>query len=276
MMIRNSIAGIALTLSALSFSGCSTVSPDAGTQAVLIDKPLWFGSGGVQDKPVNPGLVWRFWSTEAIYVNVQPRQQEVQFDDLMTFDGVPLDFHAAVQYKITDAVTLVKKFGADDGPNGMGFFHRILSKPFEQIVRDAVKKHGLNEMAINVTAADEVDAEITARFSELISKLQIPIELSNVTLGRANPPDAIKHQRIATAEQEQRQKTEQQAKLAEDQRKAHEESRAAADKAYNDKMGLTSEQYLQLEQIKMLRGVCGNGNCTFINGEALPTLNVKR
>jgi len=43
---------------------------------------------------------------------------------------------------------------------------------------------------------------------------------------RANPPDAIKNQRIETATQEQRIQTEQQTKLAEVQRKSAEEARA--------------------------------------------------
>jgi hypothetical protein len=78
-----------------------------------------------------------------------------------------------------------------------------------------------------------------------------------VTLGRATPPDAIKHQRIATAEQEQRQKTEQQAKLAEDQRRrAHEESRALADNAYRESMKLSVEQYIELMRINMLQQAC--------------------
>lgn len=256
--------------------GCGTVSPDAGTQAVLVDKPLIFGSGGVRSAPVSPGLVWRWASTEAIHVNMQPRQQVFTFDDLFTKDGVPLDFVATVQYQITDAVKLVKDFGADDGPHGMGFFVRNLDQPFRALVRDAVKKHGLNEMAINVTAAQSVDEEVTARFSEVIARLGVPIRTLGVTLGRANPPDAIKHQRIATAEQEQRQKTEQQAKLAEDQRRFHEESRAASDNAYREAMRLSPEQYLQLEQIKMLRDVCAGGKCTFITGNgAVPTLAVK-
>jgi len=44
-----------------------------------------------------------------------------------------------------------------------------------------------------------------------------------MTVGRANPPDAIKNQRIETATQEQRIQTEQQTKLAEVQRKSAEE-----------------------------------------------------
>lgn len=268
----------AVVVLAFAAAGCSTASPDAGYEAVLVKKPIIFGSGGIDTTPVKTGLTYIALSTHPVFVDVRPRQQEITFDDLFTFDGVPLDFQSAVQYRITDSVKLVDKFGADDSPEGMGFFKRNLEQEYRKIVRDAVKKHGLNEMAINVSAAQEVDEEVTARFSDVIAKVGVPIQLIGVTLGRANPPDAIKHQRIATAEQEQRQLTEKQAKLAEDQRKMHEESRAAADRAYNDKMGITSEQYIQLEQIKMLRDACTREKgCTFILGSgALPTLDARR
>lgn len=254
---------------------CKAASPDAGQEAVLVKKPWFFGHGGLVNDPVKTGMSFAALSTNVVYVPMQPRQQEVTFDDLFTADGVPLDFHSAIQYRITDSVKLVKEFGADDTANGMGFFSRNLEQSYRMIVRDAVKKHGLNEMAINVSAAQSVDDEVTGRFAELITKSGVPITLIGVTLGRASPPDAIKHQRIATAEQEQRQKTEQQAKLAEDQRRAHEESRALADNAYRESMKLSVDQYIALMHINMLRDTCSGGKCTFINGSATPVLPVR-
>jgi regulator of protease activity HflC (stomatin/prohibitin superfamily) len=267
--------GVLMLLLAVGLTACGSAAPDAGEEAVLIRQPRFFGHGGVDDTPVRTGLKYVAPSTRVVMVNMQPRQQEITFDDLFTADGVPLDFHSAVQYRITDSVKLVRDFGADDGPKGMGFFVRNLEQQYRMIVRDAVKKHGLNEMAINVSAADAVDREVTDRFKEVIANVGVPITLLGVTLGRASPPDAIKHQRIATAEQEQRQKTEQQAKLAEDQRRAHEESRALADNAYRESMKLSVEQYIALMQINMLRETCAGGKCTFINGAVSPVFPVK-
>lgn len=265
-----------IVLACVSLVACGSVAPDAGVEAVLTRKPWFFGAGGVDPTPIKTGMKYIALSTNATLVDMRPRQQLFAFDDLFTADGVPLDFHASVQYQVIDSVSLVRDFGADDGPDGMGFFRRVLSQPFGQIVRDAVKKRGLNEMAINVIAADEVDAEVTKRFSELVQGLKVPIRLVSVTLGRANPPDAIKHQRIATAEQEQRINTERQRKLAEDQRKDAEQSRAVADNAYREAMRLSPDQFLQLEQIKMLHDVCAGGKCSFLmGGGAMPTVSVK-
>ena len=193
-------------------------------------------------------------STSAVYVNMQPQTFHVEFKDIMTSDGVPLDFATSVRYRVTDSVMLVTKFGSD-----WQWFDRNLTQPFSQQVRSAVKKRGMNEMAISSTANDAVDAEVTASLTKTIKDFGIPVELLNVTLGRANPPDAIKHQRVDTATQEQRIQTEQQTALAEDQRKKAETARAEADNAYRLAMSLSPEQFIQLQQIQMLKTVCGDG-----------------
>jgi regulator of protease activity HflC (stomatin/prohibitin superfamily) len=259
-------------------TACSTVQPDAGHEAVLVRKPLIFGSGGVDDTPVKTGLKYVAFTTSGIDVNMQPRRIDVEFADLMTSDGVPIDFHAVLTLQVTDSVKLVRDYGADDGAGGTpGFWNRNLDQPFRTAVRDAVKAHGMNEMAIQATAADEVDRVVTEHLLTIIKETGVPVKILDVSLGRANPPDAILHQRVETAAQEQRINTEKQKKLAEDQRKLAEESRAAADQAYNQKMGLNTEQYVALQAIQMQRDVCGKGTCTFIYGaNATPMLNLRQ
>lgn len=264
--------------SVAAVSACSTVQPDAGHEAVLVRKPLIFGSGGVDATPVKTGLKYVAFTTEGIDVNMQPRRIDSEFTDLMTLDGVPIDFHAVISLQVIDSVKLVRDFGADVGANGTpGFFIRNLDQPFRTAVRDAVKAHGMNEMAIQATAADEVDRVVTEHLLTIIKETGVPVKILDVSLGRANPPDAILHQRVETAAQEQRINTEKQKKLAEDQRKLAEESRAAADQAYNQKMGLNTEQYVALQAIQMQRDVCGKGTCTFIYGaNATPMLNLRQ
>jgi regulator of protease activity HflC (stomatin/prohibitin superfamily) len=236
-----------------------------------------FGSGGVDDTSVKPGRKYVAWTTSAIDVNMQPARVDAEFNDLMTSDGVPIDFHAVISYQVTDSVKLVRDFGADVNEHGLpGFWARNLDQPFRTATRDAVKKHGMNEMAIMATAAEEVDLEVTNHLLAIVKETGVPIRVLDVSLGRANPPDAILHQRVETAAQEQRINTEKQRKLAEDQRKLAEESRAAADQAYNQKMGLNTEQYVSLRAIEMQREVCAKGGCTFLfGGGATPIINLK-
>ena len=270
--------GLAAVAAVVALSACSTVQPDAGHEAVLVRKPLIFGSGGVDDTPVKTGLKYVAFTTECIDVNMQPRRVDVEFTDLMTSDGVPIDFHAVLTLQVTDSVKLVRDFGADMTDNtSPGFWMRNLDQPFRTAVRDAVKAHGMNEMAIQATAAEQVDRVVTDHLLAIIKETGVPVKVLDVSLGRANPPDAILHQRVETAAQEQRINTEKQKKLAEDQRKLAEESRAAADQAYNQKMGLNTEQYVALQAIQMQRDVCAKGSCTFIYGaNATPMLNLRQ
>lgn len=263
--------------------GCTAASPDAGQEAVWVEKPWIFGDGGVGRTPVKTGQEYGALSSAAIYVNMQ--RVDLAFDDMMTSSGVPVDFHVVLSLKVTDSVKLVEKFGADtvewkekDGTvtnSEPGFFYRNLEQPIRTAVRDAVKKRDMQEMAITAKAVDEVQAEVLKATIELVKAAGVPCEITALNVGRVNPPDAVKSQRIATAAQEQRVITEQQTKLAEDQRRAAELARAEADNAYNAKMQLTPQQYVELERIKMFRDTC-KGNCTFfVGGAPTPVLPLK-
>jgi len=268
-----------LVFVAIVASGCNSVAPDPGQEAVLTRKPILFGHGGIDRAPIQAGRTFVALTTIATYVDMKPQRVDMAFDDLMTSSGVPIDFHAVFSYQVLDSVKLVEKFGADytgTNPAVPGWFVRNLDQPFRTAVRDSVKKRDMQAMAITASAAEEVDDEVTKHLEQLIKETGVPVKLIDLSLGRANPPDAIKHQRIDTATQEQRIITEQQRKLAEDQRKLAEESRAAADAAYNLRMNaagganLPPELSLRLREIEMKREVCARANCTFWFGEQQP------
>ena len=256
-------------LIAVGLGGCSVYSPDAGHEIVLIEKPWIFGHGGVDSDPIKPGRTFGAITTEGVDVYMQPQKFDTEMHDTMTSDGVPISFHAIVVLQVTDSVVLIKNFGAN-------WYRNNLEEQFKTMVRQAVRKRGMNETAISTTALDAIDAEIRDALKAFIKEKGLPIQLVTMTVGRANPPDAIKNQRIETATQEQRIQTEQQTKLAEVQRKSAEEARAAADNAYRQAIGLSPEQYVQLKRIEMENRVCAEGKCTFIeNAGAVPTFSVK-
>lgn len=267
-LILSAVAALAL----VSSVACNSIEPNAGEEYVLVQKPMFVGHGGIVPDPVRTGQQYVALSTEGVKVNMQPIRIDVPFDDMMTKTGVPVDFHIVVTVKITDSVKLVKDFGADvDEKGNYGFWVRNLDQPFRTAVRDAVKEQDMNDIAIKTTAVGTVQKVVEAALQSSITKTGVPIIITpdGINVGRVNPPDSIKHQRVETATQEQRIITEQQRRLAEDQRKMAEESRAAADNAYNKQMGLSPEQYVRLEQIKALASICGaqgGKGCTFVSG----------
>jgi regulator of protease activity HflC (stomatin/prohibitin superfamily) len=270
--LRLAIA-LVVTLVALSATGCNSYAPNAGHEIVLIEKPMFFGHGGVDPTPIKTGRTYAALSTEGVDVNLQPQKYETELPDTMTSDGVPITFHAIMVLKVTDSVSLIKNFGPE-------WYSNNLEEPFKTMVRQAVRRRGMNETAISTTALDQIDNEIHDQLVLFIKQKALPVELVTMTVGKANPPDSVKTQRIATATQEQRIQTEQQTKLAEDQRAAAETSRARADNAYREAMGLSPQQFIQLETVKMQREVCGEtgkATCTFIqSGGAVPTYDLNK
>jgi regulator of protease activity HflC (stomatin/prohibitin superfamily) len=260
-----------LAATALLLAGCSTQSPDAGHEIVLVEKPWFFGHGGVDPQPVRTGLTFTSVTTHGMDVNMQPQKFEVLMNDTMTSDGVPIDFHAVIVLQVVDSVALITNFGPH-------WYQNNVEQPFQTMVRQAVRKHGMNETAIQPTALDAIDGEIREVLTAFIKEKGIPVKLVTATVGRANPPDAVKNQRIETATQEQRIQTQVQMKLAEDERAKSEQSRANADNAYREAMHLSPEQFIQLETIKMQEKVCaeGRGNCTFIQNGATPVYNLAK
>jgi len=257
---------------AATMTGCSSYSPDAGHEIVLVEKPMIFGHGGVDPESVKTGRTYAAFTTDGIDVYVQPYKYETELPDTMTKDGVPITFHAIMVLKVTDSVLLIRSFGPE-------WYKNNLEEPFKTMVRQAVRRRGMNETAISTTALDDIDKEIHDELIKFIKDKGLPVELVTMTVGKANPPDSVKNQRIETATQEQRIQTEQQTKLAEDQRKAAETSRADADNAYREAMHLSPEQFIQLETIKMQNQVCGpNGKatCTFIQNGAAPVYNLNK
>lgn len=248
-------------------AGCADVAPGPGEEAVLIDKPMVFGHEGVRDEVVHTGRRYVWFTTEHIMVNTLPMQFPVHFDDLMSADGVPLDFDAVIRLQVIDSVRLIKEFGPK-------WYESNVEKEFATRVRQAVRKHGMNETAISTTAIDDIDREVSESMEKYITSAKLPVKLIQVTVGKANPPDSIKGQRIETATQQQRVLTEAQRKLAEDARKLAEKSRADADNAYRQAMQLSPDQFLRLETIKMQKEACAKAeaNCTFIIGNTPPLM----
>lgn len=257
------LAGIGIIFFILFFIfGIRAVKPDAGYEAVLVRKPMIFGHGGVDQEPVKTGRKYVAWTTYPLYVDMKPLQFPLHLEDLMSSDGVPLDFDAVIRLKITSSVTLMEKFGPE-------WYQKNIQAEFSNRIRQAVRKHGMNETAIDTKAIEDIDREVSEAMKSYISQAKLPILLVDVTVGKANPPDSIKSQRVETATQQQRIMTEQQRKLAEDSRRNAELSKASADNAYREKMQFSPEQFLRLENIRMQEKVCSGehkGDCTFVIG----------
>jgi uncharacterized membrane protein YqiK len=270
----------AVLISALmaSVAGCGRAAPDAGQAAVLTQKPWIFGHGGVDPTPITTGLSFVALSTQVTYVDMTPTAFDVAYADIMSKDGIPLDFHSTVTLRVTDPVALVTKFsGGMDAPanNYPVWYTQNLQPILNNYIRDSFKGYDMHSLAIETSGTNAVEREVRARLESYIKMRGLPVDLINFTLGRINPPQGIKTQRIRTAEEQQRQQTELQTKIAEENREQAERARAEADNAYRQSMSLSPEQFVELQRIKMMHDVCDNKGCTFIVGNAQPIVSSK-
>lgn len=255
------VSGAVLVVLTLLLGFCNThyVSADTGEEVVLISKP-WFGGGGYYDQTlVGPNTKFTWGTTTGIAVNMQPVQHTLEINDLMSSDGVPLDFDATVVTQVTDAKALVARFGPK-------WYDNNISTELKSYIRDAVKKYGLNETAISTTAVAAIDAEVSQRLDAYLIKSKFPVKIVRFTVGKANPPDSVKDQRIETAAAQQRALTYAAQNTAEKERKQSEQSRAEADRAYQTNLGLTGEQYMEKLRLQTLEKVCGQkeSKCSFV------------
>lgn len=262
---------------ALSLVSCGYASPDAGQEGVLVRKPWFFGSGGVDPETVKTGSAVVASSTDVVYIPVAPQAFEIKFNDLMPSNGIPLDFHTTVRVQVTDAAALVRDWNGgaknDKGKLSDAWFWSNIHPQYANFVRQAVKNYDMASLAFNGSTVDRIDQIVTERLTDYIKRSKMPVKLLSVTLGRAQPPQAILDQRTETAAQQQREQTMVAAQKAETSRRAAEQARAEADNAYRSQMNLSPEQFVDLERIKMQQEVCLKGGCTFVAGNATPIVS---
>lgn len=255
-----------IALLALSTTACSKVNVDTGHEAVLTTKPLLFGHGGVVAEPVKPGAEIVALTTDYIDVNMTPQTFDEVFDDIMPMDNNPVDYHAAVRLQVVDSVQLISKFGPE-------WYKNNVQRTFQTMNRNQVRQYTMPELALQQVVVAKVESALELELTAFLKANNIPVLVKNITLGKISPNKAIISAYNDTGVQQQRSKTEHQRKLAEDARKEAEQSRAIADRAYQDGLGMTSDQYIRLQQIKM----CGEkANCTVVLGASpTPVISVK-
>lgn len=241
------------------FTYSVTVTP--GNEVVLIDQPYFFGHQGIRNDTLKDGreLLWN--TTKSQEVAVVPQSIEVTFDDISSKDNILLDFSTTIQYRITNPAVLLDKYGAD-------WFKNNVLNQYSTIVRQAVKSQEMGKIMSDPTTSTAVDQDVTEKFRQLVTDTKLPIEVLNITLGRAKPNDNVLQQMNQTAAEQQRFKTLVAATAAEGQRQKSEEARAIADNAYRNAMQMNPEQFVQLQVAKLYSDACkGSEHCIITSGQ---------
>jgi hypothetical protein len=267
----------ALFCSSVLLSGCTTVSPEAGEEGVKVHKPWIFGTGGIDMTPVETGLEYTWLSTDYVIVNMLPRAYDEDLDDATSNDNTLLDFNTQIQLQVKDnkSPVLIKNYGVD-------WYNSVIKEVYRNTVRGYISKYGPFDLMSNREVLDSINLFVKNDIQNYISLLsskqgELPIDVVNVVVGRAIPNERQKAEMDATAAATQAKRTEESRREMLVAREAAERQRAIADKAYQEELGLTTDQFIQLRAWEIIKEKNGANIDVLFNADGTNKMwNVRR
>jgi len=235
----------------LAMTSCHGVAPDADEESVLIEKPWFFGHGGVQMTPVESGLTWCWWSTHSETFKIIPVKHQVDMNDLFSDDNTPLDFHTIIITQIEKGKTpvLLQNYGKD-------WFDTNIYNEYCKFVRNHISQNSPFDLMSNRQVLDEIDAKVLKQTQELVAKLskdkEFPVIIKQVTIGKAIPNEKQLEEMNNTAKAVQAKQTQERETEVQIAREKAERQRAKADKAYMEEMHLSPSDFISLKWIETI------------------------
>ena len=228
-------------------TSCINVAPSAGEEAVLIHKPYIFGHGGVDDKPVETGRQYEWFSTDYVIVSMLPQKFDEKLDDAASNDNTLLDFNTQIQLQVEDnkSPVLIKNYGSN-------WYINVIQEVYRNTVRNYISKFGPFDLMSNREVLDSINYAVKDDMERYIDELsaksgELPITVVNVVVGRAIPNEKQKAEMDNTAAATQAKRTEESRLEMLKAKEAAERQRAIADKAYQEELGLNTDQFIQLK-----------------------------
>ena len=268
---------LSVLCSCIMLGSCTTVAPEAGEEGVKVHKPWIFGTGGVDMTPVETGLEYTWLSTDYVIVNMLPQAYDEDLDDATSNDNTLLDFNTQIQLQVKDNMSpvLVKNYGVN-------WYNSVIKEVYRNTVRGYISKYGPFDLMSNREVLDSINLFVKNDMQNYIAMLsakqgQLPIDVVNVVVGRAIPNERQKAEMDATAAATQAKRTEESKREMLGAREAAERQRAIADKAYQEELGLTTDQFIQLRAWEIIKEKNGANIDVLFNADGTSKMwNVRR
>lgn len=231
-------------------SGCVLAAIDAGHEGVLVEKPFFFGHGGVDPVPATTGRVAVAPTTEVIDVDIRPIQYSEHFD-IISAENAPVSFDAFLIGNVMEGKSpeLIKRFGPH-------WYTNNVKEAFRTFVREEVQKYQLFQLTTDPTTRNKLQEAIAQEVrTKLFDKTNIPVRLNRVVIGSILPPKGVLEQTAQTIIQEQRRITMIEFQKAEEAREKAEKQRGIADRAYREALGLTAPEFVDLRRIEVQKEI---------------------
>lgn len=248
-------------VSLISFTSCTSVTPNPGEVAVLVDKPWIFGEGGVRSEVWGTGRQYTWPSTSYVIYETAPSTYEEHFENVVTKDNNPINFSSYIKIAVLgdSAWYLHSKFLKE-------WYKNNISPKFRTMVRDNASPYEMFQLTSQREILVKIEQKLKDDMIAYCKTIKIPVSVLEVNVGSVQPQPEVLKEIAETAAKVQNQKTQIAEGKAQDERKVAEEKRAIADMAYKNKMGLSNDQFIQLEYTKILDKAAGGGS-TFVIGQ---------
>jgi regulator of protease activity HflC (stomatin/prohibitin superfamily) len=260
-------------------ASCDVAKVDGDEEGVFTLQPYFFGTGGVDYKPLKEGTEWYVPTTKFTVLKVSPQQYEEEFDDIITNNNTPVDLGAylTLQIKKGNTPLLIEKFGEQ-------WYENNIQQQFRQFVRNEISKYEMFILTSDREVYATINANIESQTRALFETKKLPVDLITVIIGRAKPNREVLEEMNKTGAAIQAKETQNKRKEAEDARANSEKARAIADKAYINNMNLSMDAFIALRNIeinKELIEICktkGTVNVDFMIGSpaVMPQFHINK
>ena len=252
--MRRGIQASVYTLAVLALlggpSGCAMTAIDAGHEGVVVEKPFFFGHGGVDPVPIKTGRQYVAATTQVIEIDVRPVQYSEHFD-IISSENAPVSFDAFMIANVIEGRSpeLISRFG----PN---WYVNNVKEAFRTAVREEVQRYPLFQLTTDPTTRTKLQEAIAQQVrAAILEKQSIPVRLNRIVVGSILPPKGVLEQTAQTIIQEQRRITMVEFQKAEQARENAEKQRGIADRAYREALGLTAPEFVDLRRIEVQKEI---------------------
>ena len=265
---------VVVMLSMFSLTSCYRVQVPPGQESVLVYQPFFFGHGGVDSDPVSTGATWCAMTTDHKEFAITPVTITEDFVNMIPSDNTPVSFSVYLKVQIKKGQTpgLYKDFSSE-------WYAHSLQASFRTMVRDKASAFKMFDLASKRDISSRLEADIFKDISEYAKKINLPVDIMQVSIGAITPPEQVLTETKLTAAQNQSVLTQTARATAELSRKQAEINKAIADNAYRNQMGMTVPDYLHMRQLEIEKEkvelIKDNKNITIIFGNAPPVVSVK-
>ena len=242
------IIGMVLILLVLYNVVLQRITVNAGEELVLIKKPWFYGSSGVEQKTYSTGTVWTVRSTKAQLVSLKPYLVSSKFSNLMTFDNIPISLNVDITFQNQKGKTakFVRDFGEDSN-----WTEALLLPTLRVNLESYVKSNLFSKLQANSPEITAIEKALLKNIESFLKDKKVPIDILQFAINKIIPPQHIREVALKIVLKDKQIKLKQRDIKLQELQQELERERAKADKSYMQNMHMTISQYLQFKRMEL-------------------------